>query len=182
MRTLLSSLLASSLLWTTPALAESKAKSTPARSVHPPAPGTPAQAAPSAMPAAGHPIAARAADTLRTKPTRDFPNALRSWDLENTKEVNVRLHEVLGTVPMHVHADTQERIFVIEGEVITTVGEDKLQMKPGDYVSIPAGVKHKVELSPGVKRALVAGFSIPPPDPKQTTWIEPAPKPAPAMK
>jgi len=131
-----------------------------------------------AAPSEAKPITAHAKETLASKPTRDFPNAIRSWDLESSPDINVRLHEITGTVPMHIHNDAQERVFLVEGEVVMTVGDQKFTMKPGDYVSIPKGVQHKVELAKGKKRALAAGFTIPSPDPKQTTWVEPAPQPA----
>jgi len=135
------------------------------------------EAKPSSAPQA-RPLAAHAQETLASKPTRDFQKSLRSWDLEATPEINVRLHEITGTVPLHFHADAQERVFLVEGEVVMTLGDEKVTLKPGDYVSIPKGVPHKVELAKGTQRALAAGFMIPAPDPKQTTWVEPAPKPA----
>jgi quercetin dioxygenase-like cupin family protein len=161
MRNLLPALV-SSLLFAAPALAQ-----------NPPAAQPEAKAG-----AAAQPISARASETLKSKPSRDFPNAIRSWDLESSEKLNVRLHEITGTVPMHFHTDTSERIFLIEGQVIMTLGEQKLTLKPGDYVSIPPGVPHKVELPKGTRRALAGGFMVPPGDPKKTTWVEPAPKPA----
>ncbi|HLL52778.1 MAG TPA: cupin domain-containing protein [Myxococcaceae bacterium] len=165
--------LASSLLLAAPAFAENPPPAAP----KPAAPA--ASTAPATPPAStAQPITAHAAETLKKKPSRDLQNSIRSWELEGTDAVNVRLHEITGTVPLHLHADTQERVFLVEGKVLMTIGDKKVTLAPGDYVSIPPGVPHKVELPKGVKRALAAGFMIPPPDPKQTTWLEPAPKPA----
>lgn len=135
-------------------------------------------------PAAGaDPAAARAkvvlrAETMTQKPARDFPKVMRSWNLDSDGASLVRLHEVVGTVPMHLHTDSRERLILIEGRVRMTVGERTVQLQPGDYVDVPAGVKHKVELMKGTKRALVEGINEPPPDPTKTQWIEPAPAPA----
>ncbi len=45
------------------------------------------------------------------------------------------------TVPFHYHMLEEEHIFVLEGEVMLRLGDEKLEMKAGDYAVFPAGRK-----------------------------------------
>lgn len=47
-----------------------------------------------------------------------------------------------GGPPLHIHASQDEWFYVVEGEYLFQVGEDKYQMKPGDSIFLPRKVQH----------------------------------------
>lgn len=47
-----------------------------------------------------------------------------------------------GGPPLHIHPFQDEWFYVIEGEYLFQVGEDKYQMKSGDTIFLPRNVKH----------------------------------------
>lgn len=47
-----------------------------------------------------------------------------------------------GGPPLHIHPNQDEWFYVIEGEYLFQVGEDKYQMKAGDTIFLPRKVQH----------------------------------------
>jgi quercetin dioxygenase-like cupin family protein len=47
-----------------------------------------------------------------------------------------------GGPPLHLHPNQDEWFYVIDGEYLFQVGEDKYQMKPGDTIFLPRNVQH----------------------------------------
>jgi quercetin dioxygenase-like cupin family protein len=47
------------------------------------------------------------------------------------------------TVP-HIHRETQESFFVLEGEFTFAVGEQQISAGPGSYVLVPRGTRHDI--------------------------------------
>ncbi len=47
-----------------------------------------------------------------------------------------------STVPIHQHAKTHEALFVVEGMISLTLGEQTFTLSPGDYVNIPPHTAH----------------------------------------
>ena len=47
-----------------------------------------------------------------------------------------------GGPPLHIHPNQDEWFYVIEGEYLFQVGEDKYQMKAGDTIFLPRNVQH----------------------------------------
>ena len=105
--------------------------------------------------------------------------AARTWVVEKTPEVGALLIEVVGTLPLHYHPDGAHRLYLIEGELKVRVGTRELTMRPGDYLSIPRNVRHKIQLATGQTRALLGTVDTPPVDPQKTVWLEAAPTPVP---
>jgi quercetin dioxygenase-like cupin family protein len=53
-----------------------------------------------------------------------------------------------GGPPLHIHPNQDEWFYVIEGDYLFQVGEDKYQMKAGDTIFLPRKVQHAfVQLS-----------------------------------
>lgn len=48
--------------------------------------------------------------------------------------------------PLHIHSREDESNYILEGEIIYTVGEDTIYAKAGDYVYLPKGVPHTFKL------------------------------------
>jgi quercetin dioxygenase-like cupin family protein len=47
-----------------------------------------------------------------------------------------------GGPPLHIHPFQDEWFYVIEGEYLFRVGDDKYQMRPGDTIFLPRNVPH----------------------------------------
>jgi quercetin dioxygenase-like cupin family protein len=47
-----------------------------------------------------------------------------------------------GGPPLHIHPFQDEWFYVIEGEYLFQVGDDKYQMKSGDTIFLPRNVQH----------------------------------------
>ncbi|TAL69455.1 MAG: cupin domain-containing protein [Bacteroidetes bacterium] len=47
-----------------------------------------------------------------------------------------------GGPPLHIHPNQDEFFYVIEGEYIYQVGEDKYNLKAGDTIFLPRGIPH----------------------------------------
>jgi quercetin dioxygenase-like cupin family protein len=53
-----------------------------------------------------------------------------------------------GGPPLHIHPNQDEWFYVVEGDYLFQVGDDKYQMKPGDTIFLPRKVQHAfVQLS-----------------------------------
>lgn len=48
----------------------------------------------------------------------------------------------LGGPPLHIHTDQDEYFYIINGEYVFQVGNQKLQMKSGDTIFLPRNVPH----------------------------------------
>src|SRR6478752_10609098 len=48
----------------------------------------------------------------------------------------------MGGSPLHIHPHQDEWFYVIEGEYLFQVGEDKYEMKAGDTIFLPGTVQH----------------------------------------
>lgn len=44
--------------------------------------------------------------------------------------------------PPHVHDHEEEAFFVLEGDLVFTLGHDEIEAAPGTYVYIPPGIRH----------------------------------------
>src|SRR5690242_19256763 len=44
--------------------------------------------------------------------------------------------------PLHIHCREDECFFVLEGEVVFQVGNDKITARPGTFIQAPRGIAH----------------------------------------
>lgn len=76
------------------------------------------------------------------------PNASRWTFKTGAGQTQGRLLQALGresrggAPPLHVHHDTDESWFVLDGELTIWVGDDTFDARAGDYVLGPMGVPH----------------------------------------
>ena len=61
-------------------------------------------------------------------------------------------------VTTHIHPDTEEAMGIVEGQLETTLGDEVVNLGPGDTVLAPAGVKHGFINHSGAKAVLLASF------------------------
>lgn len=75
----------------------------------------------------------------------DLPAVWRSTVLGSVGNANIKLIKMGGEgIPEESHADFDELLVVIEGEMPLIVGGKTLLLKTGEYYLIPAGVVHCV--------------------------------------
>lgn len=63
-----------------------------------------------------------------------------------------------GSVPMHVHPNSEEGMLVLEGELEATVGDEITMVKEGITVIAPLGVKHRMVNRSDEKAVLLGIF------------------------
>ena len=94
-----------------------------------------------------------------SRPFRTW-NGRDSWEFVD----GVRLHAIGGEqvllcrvsyepgkqVPWHKHDDTEQVMFVLEGEVEMTIEDETATLRPGDVVVVNRGLHHKLHSEHGV--------------------------------
>jgi mannose-6-phosphate isomerase-like protein (cupin superfamily) len=85
-----------------------------------------------------------------------FPTHINDLVMDRSEarfsEVFIVVIEPGKAPPLHIHHDTEQIFYVIEGSGTLTIGKDKQQhlpVKTGDIVRIPVGVWHSIEADPG---------------------------------
>ena len=90
----------------------------------------------------------------------------RTWNGKDSWEFvdGVRLHAIGGEqvllcrvryepgkhVPWHAHEDTEQVMFILEGEVEMTIEDETATLKPGDVAVVNRGLHHKLHSEGGV--------------------------------
>ncbi len=67
---------------------------------------------------------------------------LRITKLVESHEMSGLLVQVRGSLPPHFHKLTQEVVYLLNGEGLLQVGADRIPIKAGAVVRIPAGTVH----------------------------------------
>jgi len=52
------------------------------------------------------------------------------------------VHHTMGGPPRHLHRDQDEAFYVVEGEYIVEVGQERFRLRPGDSAFSARGVPH----------------------------------------
>jgi len=133
-----------------------------------------ALAAPPALQAADLSTPARTAIPTLVR-TRELmarePNASTTtshvWRLHQSATSRTNLVEMRGEAGEHIHPDAEHSLYVISGEVLVRAGDLETTLRAGDYISIPAGMKHGYSV-PADKPALLISMDAPPYDPRKT--------------
>ena len=90
----------------------------------------------------------------------------RTWSGRDSFEFvdGVRIHAIGGEqvllcrvnyepgkhVPWHKHDDTEQVMFILDGEVEMTIEDETVTLKPGDVAVVNRGLKHKLYSENGV--------------------------------
>ena len=61
-------------------------------------------------------------------------------------------------VTTHIHPDTEEAMVIVEGQLEAVLGDEVVNLGPGDTVLAPAGVKHGFINRSGAKAVSLASF------------------------
>jgi len=75
-----------------------------------------------------------------------------------------------GNVAKHIHANTDEIQYIVEGTGTAWLGGERRELHPGMLIIIPRGTPHAgTEVTSGRFKALA--IKIPPQDPRDTTFV-----------
>jgi quercetin dioxygenase-like cupin family protein len=119
----------------------------------------------SPAPAAG-PTIVRTRELMAREPNMST-TAGHVWRLHQSATSRTNLVEMRGEAGEHIHPDAEHSLYVISGEVTVRAGGMETTLKAGDYISIPAGMKHGYSV-PADKPALLISMDAPPYDPQKT--------------
>ena len=68
-------------------------------------------------------------------------------------------HLMRGGPPLHLHLDQEEWFYVMEGEVAFQVGEQRVQLKPGESVLAPRRIPHTFSSVAATPSRMLIAFS-----------------------
>lgn len=68
-------------------------------------------------------------------------------DVSSTLLTFVQIAPPGGGVPMHIHHNEDESIYLLEGSLVFQVGEDKFEVEKGGTVYMPKGVPHAFRIT-----------------------------------
>lgn len=78
-------------------------------------------------------------------PTADYDN-IHVQKLDDDPLTTTFMIWVKETVKEHYHAEHTEVVYVLEGTGLMTLGEEEKKITAGDYVFIPKGTHHSVQV------------------------------------
>jgi quercetin dioxygenase-like cupin family protein len=90
--------------------------------------------------------------------------------LAHTEAVNIRANRLEGRIKRHVHPQTDHFLYIIDGQIELTVGDQTQVIGAGDFVTIPRGVPHAMQRL-GESAALFLDVAAPP-DVGDVIWQE----------
>jgi len=95
---------------------------------------------------------------------------LRGKDIASTPGGDIALLDITGPVAKHMHAHTDEWIYVISGSGKVTVGDAApVTVKAGDLVTLPHGTPHSVAAGATLR---VLAVAYPKDDPKDMEMLK----------
>jgi len=115
--------------------------------------------------AAGMPTIVRTHELMKREPAP--ANGSHLWSLHHSATSRTNLVQMSGEAGEHIHPDAEHSLYVISGEVTVRAGGIETILHAGDYISIPAGMKHGYTV-PANKPALLISMDAPPYDPQKT--------------
>jgi quercetin dioxygenase-like cupin family protein len=90
--------------------------------------------------------------------------------LAQTPGVNIRVNKLSGRIKRHEHPQTHHFLYLIQGQIELTVGEETRRIQAGDFVTIPHGSVHAMQRV-GAAEALFLDIASPP-DVGDVMWHE----------
>jgi mannose-6-phosphate isomerase-like protein (cupin superfamily) len=90
--------------------------------------------------------------------------------LARTPGMNIRVNKLTGRIKRHEHPQTHHFLYLIQGQLELTVGEETRLIQAGDFVTIPQGSVHAMQRV-GASEALFLDIASPP-DAGDVIWHE----------
>ena len=90
--------------------------------------------------------------------------------LAQTPGMNIRVNKLRGRIKRHTHPQSHHFLYLIQGQIELTVGEETRRIQVGDFVIIPQGSMHAMQRV-GATEALFLDIASPP-DTGDVLWHE----------
>ena len=90
--------------------------------------------------------------------------------LAQTPGMNIRVNKLTGRIKRHTHPQSNHFLYLIQGQIELTVGEETRHIQAGDFVTIPQGSVHAMQRV-GTAEALFLDIASPP-DVGDVIWHE----------
>ena len=90
--------------------------------------------------------------------------------LAQTPAMNIRVNKLTGRIKRHTHPQSHHFLYLIQGQIELTVGEETRRIQAGDFVIIPQGSVHAMQRV-GAAEALFLDIASPP-DVGDVIWHE----------
>ena len=90
--------------------------------------------------------------------------------LAQTPEMNIRVNKLTGRIKRHAHPQSHHFLYLIQGQIELTVGDETRRIQAGDFVTIPQGSVHAMQRI-GAAEALFLDIASPP-DVGDVVWQE----------
>jgi len=88
--------------------------------------------------------------------SRAVTEAYRNASLGEVNDHQIRMSVMTGQFPWHRHPDSDETFFGVDGELVIEFADREVVVKPGQFVTIPAGTLHRTR--PAGKRSVNLTF------------------------
>jgi mannose-6-phosphate isomerase-like protein (cupin superfamily) len=75
--------------------------------------------------------------------SRAVTEAYRNVSLGEVNDHEIRMSVMTGQFPWHRHPDSDETFFGIDGELVIEFADRDVVVKPGQFVTVPAGTLHR---------------------------------------
>jgi quercetin dioxygenase-like cupin family protein len=90
--------------------------------------------------------------------------------LAQTPVMNIRVNKLTGRIKRHTHPQSNHFLYLIQGQIDLTVGEETRRIQVGDFVTIPQGSVHAMQRVSAAEALFLDIAS--PPDVGDVIWYE----------
>ncbi len=90
--------------------------------------------------------------------------------LAQTPALNIRVNKLTGRIKRHTHPQSNHFLYLIQGQIELTVGDETRRIQTGDFVTIPQGSVHAMQRV-GAAEVMFLDIASPP-DVGDVVWHE----------
>ncbi len=75
--------------------------------------------------------------------SHDVTQAYHNRRIAAVNDHEVRMSVMTHAFPWHHHPDSDESFYCIEGELVVEFTDGAVTLRPGQFLTVPAGVRHR---------------------------------------
>lgn len=88
--------------------------------------------------------------------SRRIDQAYHNRRITAVNDHEIRMSIMTHAFPWHHHPDSDETFHCLDGELVVELAEGEVSLKPGEFLTVPAGVRHRTR--PGGERSVNLTF------------------------
>ena len=88
--------------------------------------------------------------------SRDVSQAYHNRRITALNDHEIRMSVMTHAFPWHHHPDSDETFCALDGELIIEFADGEVALRPGEFLTVPAGVRHRTR--PGGGRSVNLTF------------------------